>query len=232
MKILVTGGYGFIGSALVKYLLKNNFQVLNIDKLTYASNSEALEKFKDNDNYNFIKADIVDKQVILNSVMGFKPNAIMHLAAETHVDRSINSPDQFIQTNIIGTYNLLESALEYWRALPRNEKEFRFLHISTDEVFGSLSNTGKFTELTRYDPSSPYSASKAASDHLCMAWNRTFDLPVLITNCSNNFGPHQNTEKLIPTIIKIFWKVIRYQFMEMEKILGIGYLFMIMLKHW
>lgn len=203
MRILVTGGYGFIGSALVKYLLNNKYQVLNIDKLTYASNSEALEKFKDNDNYNFIKADIVDKQVIQNSIIDFQPNAIMHLAAESHVDRSINSPDQFIQTNILGTFNLLESALEYWNELPRNEKkDFRFLHISTDEVFGSLGSTGKFTELTRYDPSSPYSASKASSDHLCMAWHRTFDLPVLITNCSNNFGPFQNTEKLIPTVIK------------------------------
>ena len=203
MKILVTGGNGFIGSALVKHLLKNKFQVLNIDKLTYASNSQALEEFKDDTNYSFIKADIIDKQVIQNSIIDFQPNAIMHLAAESHVDRSINSPDQFIQTNILGTFNLLESALEYWNELPRNEKkDFRFLHISTDEVFGSLGSTGKFTELTRYDPSSPYSASKASSDHLCMAWHRTFDLPVLITNCSNNFGPFQNTEKLIPTVIK------------------------------
>ena len=203
MKILVTGGCGFIGSALVKHLLANNYEVLNIDKLTYASNADALKEYEDNDKYSFLKVDIADKNAISTSIINFEPDFIMHLAAESHVDRSIASPYEFIETNIIGTYNLLEASLAYWENLTKtNKKVFRFLHVSTDEVYGSLGKKGKFSEITRYDPSSPYSSTKASSDHLCMAWNRTFDLPVLITNCSNNFGPFQNSEKLIPTIIK------------------------------
>ena len=203
MKILVTGGCGFIGSALVKHLLANNYEVLNIDKLTYASNVDALREHEDNIKYSFLKADIFDKKAMSNSIIDFSPDYIMHLAAESHVDKSIASPDEFIKTNIIGTYNLLEASLAYWENLPKTKKEqFRFLHISTDEVYGTLGEKGKFSEVTRYDTSSPYSSSKASSDHLCMAWNRTFGLPVLITNCSNNFGPFQNSEKLIPTVIK------------------------------
>lgn len=204
MKIIITGGNGFIGSNLVNFILNNsNHKVLNIDKITYASNPNSLSQFKENKKYSFKKIDICNSKKILDILKEYKPDAIMHLAAESHVDRSIDSPDNFIQTNIIGTYNLLENSRIFWNTLNKNKKDnFRFIHISTDEVFGSLKdNDSAFHEKTLYDPSSPYSASKAGSDHLVRAWYRTFELPTIITNCSNNYGPYQHPEKLIPLTI-------------------------------
>ena len=201
MKILITGGSGFIGSSLIKYLLKNfkDYQVLNIDKLTYASNN-SLEEYSNEKNYHHLKIDITDNNNLMDAFLNFKPNCVMHLAAESHVDNSIKNPDEFIKTNIIGTFNMLNCSLEYFNEFqPLN---FRFHHISTDEVYGDLEKDDpKFTELNPYNPSSPYSASKASSDHLVRAWGRTYGLPVIITNCSNNYGPFQHSEKLIPTII-------------------------------
>jgi dTDP-glucose 4,6-dehydratase len=202
MKILVTGGAGFIGSNLIRALLKAGHSVLNIDKLTYAGNLESLKDCNSNPSYHLERIDITDADTIDKAVANFSPHSIMHLAAESHVDRSIDGPLQFIQTNIIGTYNLLQSSLRYWKTLPQEDaKRFRFLHVSTDEVYGSLGDTGYFTELTRYDPHSPYSATKASSDHLARAWKDTYGLPILITNCSNNYGPFQYPEKLIPVVI-------------------------------
>lgn len=199
-KILITGGAGFIGSALVRHLLKNtNFQVLVVDKLTYAGNLESLKEISNSPRFNFLKLDICDSS-IAKVIDDFCPHAIMHLAAESHVDRSIDGPSEFIKTNILGTFNLLEAALSYWQKNGR-PGDFRFQHISTDEVFGSLDESGLFSESTAYDPSSPYSASKASSDHLVRAWHRTYGLPVLMTNCSNNYGPYHYPEKLIPLII-------------------------------
>jgi dTDP-glucose 4,6-dehydratase len=204
MHILITGGAGFIGSALIRYLIENtNNRIVNVDKLTYAGNLRSLESVSTNERYNFEHADICSMEDITRIVNTYQPDIIMHLAAESHVDRSINHSAEFIQTNINGTHILLEVARNYWKQLPQSRKEhFRFHHISTDEVYGDLNETTKFfNETTAYAPSSPYSASKAASDHLVMAWHRTYGLPVIITNCSNNYGPYQFPEKLIPLVI-------------------------------
>ena len=204
MKILVTGGAGFIGSAVIRHIIQNtNNQVLNIDKLTYAGNLESLKEIDQHSNYEFKQIDICDTEQITAAIDAFQPNAIMHLAAESHVDRSIDGPAAFIQTNIVGTYTLLEAARKYWMGLDAEaQKNFRFHHISTDEVYGDLEGTTDlFTETTSYAPSSPYSASKASSDHLVRAWHRTYGLPVIVTNCSNNYGPYHFPEKLIPLVI-------------------------------
>lgn len=204
MKILVTGGAGFIGSAVIRHIIQNtNNQVLNIDKLTYAGNLESLREIDQHSNYEFKQIDICDIEQITAAIDVFQPDAIMHLAAESHVDRSIDGPAAFIQTNIVGTYTLLEAARKYWISLKAEaQQNFRFHHISTDEVYGDLEGTTDlFTETTSYAPSSPYSASKASSDHLVRAWHRTYGLPVIVTNCSNNYGPYHFPEKLIPLVI-------------------------------
>jgi len=224
MRILVTGGAGFIGSNLVQLLIKRGHQVLNIDVLTYAGNLSSLSNCEGHPSYQFLKADICDASAIQAAFSDFRPDAVMHLAAESHVDRSIDGPGAFIQTNILGTYTLLQAARAYWQDLPEAGGEvnssssntadlnlnsttstarsaFRFLHVSTDEVYGSLEETGAFTETTPYNPHSPYSASKASSDHLARAWHDTYGLPVIVTNCSNNYGPYQFPEKLIPVVL-------------------------------
>lgn len=201
---LVTGGAGFIGSAVVRHLINDtNYQVINVDKLTYAGNLMSLDLVTDSERYHFEQADICDKNKMTQIFAKYQPDVVMHLAAESHVDRSINGPDEFIQTNIVGTYNLLEVARAYWSNLSDDKKSaFRFHHISTDEVYGDLHGTDDlFTETTPYAPSSPYSASKASSDHLVRAWLRTFGLPMIVTNCSNNYGPYHFPEKLIPLMI-------------------------------
>lgn len=204
MKILVTGGAGFIGSAVIRHIVLNTQDfVVNVDKLTYAGNLASLKTVAHHSRYAFEQADICDAAAMSAIFEKYQPDVVMHLAAESHVDRSIDGPAAFIETNIVGTYILLEAARRYWKGLPSDRKQaFRFHHISTDEVYGDLHNTELlFTETTPYSPSSPYSASKASSDHLVRAWNRTYGLPVIITNCSNNYGPYHFPEKLIPLMI-------------------------------
>ena len=203
MRILVTGGAGFIGSALIRHLIgETGHEVLNLDKLTYAGVLSSLAPIDNSPRYRFVQGDICDAVLVGKLLAEFQPDVIAHLAAESHVDRSIDGPGEFVQTNLVGTFNMLQQALGYWQGLDGGRKAaFRFHHISTDEVFGSLGDVGYFTETTAYDPRSPYSASKAGSDHLVRAWGHTYGLPVLVTNCSNNYGPYHFPEKLIPLII-------------------------------
>ena len=203
MRIFVTGGAGFIGSALVRHLIENtSHEVLNFDKLTYAGTLSTVERVADSNRYRFVQGDICDAEAVRSAIAEFQPDVITHLVAESHVDRSIDGPGAFVQTNVVGTYTMLAEARSYWLGLDEAARTaFRFHHISTDEVYGSLGDTGLFTEETPYDPRSPYSASKAGSDHLVSAWGHTFGLPVLITNCSNNYGPYHFPEKLIPLMI-------------------------------
>ena len=203
MKIVVTGGAGFIGSAVIRFLIRETeHSVINVDKLTYAANLENLKSVDDSPRYSFIRADICDESLMKEIFTRSEPDAVMHLAAESHVDRSIDGPRTFLETNFMGTYSLLQAARIIWQQLPSDRKRaFRFLHVSTDEVFGSLGPEGYFTEETPYAPNSPYSSSKAASDMIVRAWHHTFGLPTLISNCSNNYGPFQFPEKLIPVIL-------------------------------
>jgi dTDP-glucose 4,6-dehydratase len=203
MKVLVTGGAGFIGSAVCRlFVAELGIEVLNVDKLTYAANLASLRPIEHDPHYRLHRADICDRAVITALLSEFAPDAVLHLAAESHVDRSIDGADDFIRTNIEGTYALLEAARDYWRSLPEaRAHRFRFHHVSTDEVFGSLGPTGRFNEANRYEPNSPYAASKAAADHLVRAWHATYGLPVVLSNCSNNYGPYHFPEKLIPLAI-------------------------------
>jgi dTDP-glucose 4,6-dehydratase len=203
MRVLVTGGAGFIGSAVCRHLVRQHgHHVVNVDKLTYAANRDSLKAVRNNSHYLLIKADIADRAAMDAIFEQHRPDAVMHLAAETHVDRSITGSAAFVSTNIVGTYNLLEASRRYCEVRPSAFADrFRFIHVSTDEVYGSLGSTGRFAENFPYNPSSPYSASKAASDHLALAWHRTYGLPVIVSNCSNNYGPYQFPEKLLPLII-------------------------------
>ncbi len=200
--ILVTGGAGFIGANFVHFLIdETDAQVINLDKLTYAGNLDTLAPLADNARHVFVQGDIGDRDLVRRLLADYRVDAVVNFAAESHVDRSIDGPAAFVETNIVGTFNLLDCAREYWSSLGGAKGNFRFLHVSTDEVYGSLGETGKFTETTPYAPNSPYSASKAASDHLVRAWYHTYGMPVLTTNCSNNYGPYQFPEKLIPLVI-------------------------------
>lgn len=201
--LIITGGAGFIGSALIRHLVQHSdYRLINIDKLTYAGNLESLAEVDSHPNYHFVQADICDALTIENLFTKYQPDGVMHLAAESHVDRSIDGPADFVQTNLVGTYTLLEAARKYWLTLDAVKAQaFRFHHISTDEVYGSLGESGLFTEQSAYQPNSPYSATKAGSDHLVRAWHHTYGLPVVMTNCSNNYGPYQFPEKLIPLMI-------------------------------
>lgn len=203
MRIIVTGGAGFIGSALIRRLIEESeHEVLNFDKLTYAGVLSSLASVENSDRYRFVRGDVADEFAVRTAIQDFRPDLIAHLAAESHVDRSLDGPDAFIRTNVMGTFTLLSEALRYFRSLSfENQGRFRFHHISTDEVFGSLGATGAFSETTAYDPRSPYSASKAAADHLVRAWGHSYGLPVLVTNCSNNYGPFHFPEKLIPLVV-------------------------------
>jgi dTDP-glucose 4,6-dehydratase len=202
-KLLVTGGAGFIGSAVVRRAVALGYQVLNLDKLTYAASLDAVRAAADSPAYQFVEADVADAEAVRAALESFQPDAILHLAAESHVDRSIDGPAVFIETNVMGTFVMLEETRRYWRELPADRAQtFRFVQVSTDEVFGSLGSEGAFTAQSPYAPNSPYSASKAAGDHLARAWFKTYDLPVVVTNCSNNYGPFQFPEKLIPLVIE------------------------------
>ncbi len=203
MKFLVTGGLGFIGSALIRKIIEDTkHNVLNLDKQTYAANLFNLKSIEDCDRYQFIKGDICDENLVQKLLVNYQPDFLMHLAAESHVDNSINNPSEFINTNILGTFALLKSCFQYWNSLPYERKiRFKFHHISTDEVYGSLNSDKTFDENSKYDPSSPYAASKASSDHLVRSWFKTYNFPIVITNCSNNYGPFQFPEKLIPLTI-------------------------------
>ena len=203
MRILITGGSGFIGCNAVRYFHARNHTILNIDKLSYAANPEALEDLSVSERYRFLQADINDTEMLDNHFERFQPEVVLHLAAESHVDRSILTPLEFVRTNVLGTGSILDVANRYWQQLPLSRaRSFRFIHISTDEVYGTLGAKGTFSELSPYAPRSPYSASKAGGDHLVMAWHNTYKLPTIISNCSNNYGPYQHREKLIPTILK------------------------------
>ena len=201
-RVLITGGAGFIGSNLVRQMLARGHKVLNVDCLTYSGNLNSLKDVENAVNYRFSLIDIRDGEALQKVVFDFAPDSVMHLAAESHVDRSIDGPRQFIETNVMGTFNILQASLKYWQSMSKESKsDFRFLHVSTDEVYGSLGATGLFTEQSRYDPHSPYAATKAASDHLVRAWHDTYGLPVIVSNCSNNYGPFLFPEKLIPVVI-------------------------------
>ncbi len=201
-RVIVTGGAGFIGSALCRRLVRSGAEVLNLDKLTYAGNPASLREIGNAPNHRLVEADICDAEAVAHAFASFQPDHVMHLAAESHVDRSIAGAGAFVQTNVVGTFVLLDAARRYWSGLAGERRDaFRFLHVSTDEVYGSLGDTGLFTEATAYDPSSPYSASKAAADHLVSAWARTYGFPAVISNCSNNYGPYHFPEKLIPLVI-------------------------------
>ena len=233
-KILITGGAGFIGSAVIRHIIKNtNHYVVNIDKLTYAGNLESLKSIENDSKYVFEHVDICNANEMNRVFNVHQPDIVMHLAAESHVDRSIDLPSEFIQTNIYGTYVMLEEAKNYWSYLESSKKNnFRFHHVSTDEVYGDLEGTDDlFNEETSYAPSSPYSASKASSDHLVRAWQRTYKFPTLITNCSNNYGPYQFPEKLIPLTILNALEGKGLQFLVMVNKFEIGYMLMIMQKH-
>src|SRR5262245_15709271 len=203
MRVVVTGGAGFIGSAACRqFVLEQGWTVLNYDKLTYAANLRSLDAVKDHPAYRFVQADICDRAALTAALEDFAPDAIVHLAAETHVDRSIDAPAEFVRTNVVGTHTLLEAARRHWSSLPKERRQrFRFVHVSTDEVYGSLGATGYFVETTPYDPRSPYAASKAAADHLARSWHTTYGLPVIVSNCCNNYGPYQFPEKLVPLTI-------------------------------